>query len=148
VPQVIDTNAQLQHTALSQGALEAVFAAQSEHGHDPVVTRAFAEAVGGMCVANNHVEIEDVSEAARRICKAMTQDFHDIEPLKDHFPTVFDEVHGRDEFVTAYGAKSLGRCRMCGCASAGERVRGADRKILDDACETCSWTASDSGFLE
>lgn len=39
----------------------------------------------------------------------MSHDFHEIEPPKDHFPTVFDEVHGRDEFVTAYGAKALGR---------------------------------------
>ena len=105
---LIDENAEIQRQALEQDALHAVFKAETDHGHDPVVARAFAEAIGGLAVGSQHLSLEQVEEGARRICKAMSHNFHEIEPLKDHFPTIFDEVHGKDEFVTAYGAKSLG----------------------------------------
>jgi hypothetical protein len=52
------------------------------------------------------------SAVARRICKAMNHDFHEIAEKKDHYPTIFDEVHGRDEFVTAYGYLSISS-RVC-----------------------------------
>ena len=111
--QVIDVNAQIQRRALDEGALEAIFKSESDHGHDPVVSRAFAEAMGGLSVGNQHLSLDQVAEGARRICKAMNHNFHEIEPLKDHFPTIFDEVHGKDEFVTAHGAKSLGSMVLC-----------------------------------
>ena len=106
--EAIDKNTAIQENALREGALQAVHKAEASHGKDPIVARAVAEALGGLAVGNSHLALEDVEQAAERICKAMSHDFHDIEPLKDHFPTIFDEVHGRDEFVMAYGAKALG----------------------------------------
>jgi hypothetical protein len=48
--------------ALHEGALQAIFKAEEEHGEDPVVSRAFAEAGAGLCVASSHLSADDVSE--------------------------------------------------------------------------------------
>jgi hypothetical protein len=104
----IDKNSAIQEKAIQEGALQAVYDAERNHGEDPIVARSFAEAVGGLAIGSSHLGMEDVQEVAGRICKAMSHDFHEIEASRDHYPTIFDEVHGRDEFVTAYGAKALG----------------------------------------
>ena len=151
--QVIDDNAQIQRRALNEGALEAIFKAETDHGHDPVVSRAFAEAMGGLSVGNQHLSLDQVAEGARRICKAMNHNFHEIEPLKDHYPTIFDEVHGKDEFVTAYGAKSLGSMVLCKSThkAAGQDSRfpylvsdPAKQDAIADVCvcrRVCQWVS-------
>ena len=42
------------------------------------MSRAFAEAVAGLSVANTHLSMEDIGNAARRVCKAMSYDYHEI----------------------------------------------------------------------
>ena len=42
------------------------------------MSRAFAEAVAGLAVANTHLSMEDIGNTARRICKAMSYDYHEI----------------------------------------------------------------------
>ena len=91
------------HTPLSQNSN------CTPRSHFDSVERAFAEAVGGLCVANNHLAIEELKEAASRICKAMDHNYHEIGAKAIQF-SIFDEEHGRDEFITAYGCKSFGRC--------------------------------------